>query len=413
MVSRGSWLAVLAVVATACQCGGHLRQEDRCLIDPSLCDAGVGPVVDAGAPDAGALDAGPGPDAGHVCMFGSITGRVCAPDQQTWVNGATVTLDGTDCNGLPVHASTTSGSDGSFRLDDLPPGQWTVHAELGQFKQDTPVTVVAAKTTAIPDNQLCVAQKTVKLAVVTGTADKIENLLSALNLTYTTYAGDPASFGQGAAPFLSSLAAMKQYDMIFFDCGAAKLSGVSTIDFGANAAAIQQNLRDYVAQGGSVYASDWALLFTVYSAPGAFSFLTNGGGAVANPFNANLLMGYAPQTVIAQVTDPGLATFLGKGEVTITFPNQSGAYSAHWGLLQSIDPTATVLVQASTVQTCTTADTKCQAPGVNATSIPLAVELRLAGTGVRKGHVVYTAFHNIAQSTDDVSKILKYLILHL
>ena len=57
-----------------------------------------------------------------------------------------------------------------------------------------------------------------------------------------------------------------------------------------------------VAQGGSLYASDWALLFSVYADPGALDFLLNGCGTVANPQTTNKLMGYAPQTVTAAVT---------------------------------------------------------------------------------------------------------------
>ena len=56
---------------------------------------------------------------------------------------------------------------------------------------------------------------------------------------------------------------------------------------------------------------------------------------VNTPFDAKALSGYAPQTVTAQVNDPGLAQFLGKTSLNISFPKQSGANSLHWGLLAS------------------------------------------------------------------------------
>jgi hypothetical protein len=205
---------------------------------------------------------------------------------------------------------------------------------------------------------------------------------------------------------------MKTYDIIFFDCAAAKASN-SIIDLGSQGGQIHQNLKDYVAQGGSVYASDWALVFPYYAAPGALEFLTNGGQAVSTPFATKYLMGYAPQTVSATVADPDLATFLGKSTVSIDFPKQSGASSLHWGLMQNVGPGAQVLVQAATVQACETMDTGCTSAGMTVTSIPLAVQMKMTPSDQHGGRVVYTSFHNIAQSGSDVAQILKYLVLHL
>jgi hypothetical protein len=72
-----------------------------------------------------------------------------------------------------------------------------------------------------------------------------------------------------------------------------------------------------------------------------------------------------------------------------------------------------VLVQAATVQACETTDTSCTSAGMTVTSIPLAAQIKMTPADQRGGRVVYTSFHNIAQSGDDVAQILKYLILHL
>jgi hypothetical protein len=395
-------LVPLLLTLTGCNCGHKLVSiPDTCENDPSQCPK----PITVNAPDGGFPE--------NTCTnTGTVTGRVCATDQHTWVNGASVTLDAKDCNGADVQLTASSNGDGMFELDGVPPGHWTVHAMLGSFTQDTPVDVTANQTTAIPDSQLCVAQGAVKIAVVTGAGDKIETLLSNLSLQYTLYQGSGTGWASSGEPFLLSLDAMKAFDIIFFDCAAAK-SGSGTIDLGSQGNQIHQNLLDYVAQGGSVYASDWALVFPYYAAPGSLDFLMNGGGAVSTPFSTQRLMGYAPQTVSATIADADLATFLGKSTVSIDFPKQSGASSLHWGLMQNVGAGAQVLVQAPMVVSCSTVDTTCSNPGMTVTSIPLAVEVKVTPAQERGGKVVYTSFHNIAQSGDDVAQILKYLVLHL
>lgn len=400
------WLVVVGLVAPGCNCGrSKLAETADCANDPSLCPVDGGTVDVPAASDGGSTVEIPG-----TCDTGAVTGRVCAPDQQTRVNGAAVSVDATDCNGNPVHVQTTSAADGSFELDGVPTGQVTVHAALGAFQQDTAVSVSANQTTAIPDNQLCVAQKTVRIAVVTGPGDQIENLLQTLQLQFTTYAADSASYASSAKPFLLNLQQMEQYDLIFIDCGAAHTNGQD--DFGSSASQIEQNLAAYVANGGSLYASDWALLFALYAHPGSLDFLTRTGSAVTDPLYTHDLMGYAPQTVSATIADPQLAQFLGKGQVSVNFPKQTGVSSLHWGLMQSVDPAAHVLVSAPSVQVCD-GTTQCSSSGGSATNVPLAVELKVTAAGTRGGNIVYTSFHNIAQSGNDVAQILKYLVLHL
>jgi hypothetical protein len=395
MVRSSSLLLVVAALfASGCVCGDRkLTQVDPCVENPGSCDdAGVDAGIDAGTPS-------------NCTDQGSVTGKVCAPDQATWVNGATVFVDATDCNGQSIHIETTSSADGSFTLRSVPPGDWTVHAVLGSFTQDTAVTVHANAPTAIPDNQLCVAQKAVRIAVVTGAGDKIENLLDTLKLTYTLYGGDSSTWTSQAAPFLADLNEMKKYDLIFVDCAAAKTSG-TTIDLGTESSTIEANLHAYVLQGGSVYSSDWALLFTLAASPSSFNYATQSGSGVTNPLDAKQLMGFAPQTVTADVQDPALALFLGKNSLDIAFPAQSG----HWGLLASA-PGAQVLVSANAVDTCP--DTSCKSAGAKRNNVPVAVRARLLPPGVKGGNVVYTSFHNVAQVGDDVSQVLKYLVLNL
>ncbi len=341
---------------------------------------------------------------------GAVTGRVCATDGVTWVNGASVTLAAVDCRLAGVVRTATTAADGSFRLDGVPPGSWTMKAQSGSFTRETPVTVRAGETTAVPDDGFCLMQGPVKIAVVTGSGDKIENLLDQLQLQYTLIRGDGTHWDSTGAPFLGDLGRMKEFNLIFVDCAAAHAAGSTTVDFGAGAALIEANLRDYALGGGSLYASDWALLFADYAAPGAFSFATQSGDDVANPVDTHQLMGFAPQTLQATVTDPSLAAFLGKSSLSIKFPNQQGAVSSHWGLINAVS-NGELLVRADGVQTC--ADASCFSPGPTRDGVPLFVWAHVLPPEAHGGNVVYTSFHNIAQSGGDVGQLLKYLVLHL
>jgi hypothetical protein len=325
------------------------------------------------------------------------------------VNGAEVVIEATDCDGSDFPVKAVTDENGYFTLNDVPVGAWNVRAELGQFTQDIQVTVTADTTNTLKEDELCVAQKDVKIAVITGMGDKIEDLLDSLSLTYTTYSGKDQWSAQGE-PFLRDLAAMKQFDIIFVNCGAARnTQGGSNINLGNKAAQIQANLRDYVQAGGSLYASDWSLLFAYSVDSTKIEFATRTGAAIANGIKTNEFMGYAPQNVTTQITEPALSAFLGKSSVNINFPQSS---STHWGLMENIATDVGVLVNAPSVKLCGASNSNCDA-GLSATNIPFAVRYKLTPPGERGGWVTYTSFHNQAQTGDDVANILKFLILHL
>jgi hypothetical protein len=372
-------LLASALLIAFCGCGRTAPTEEvLCLAEPQRCAACAG--------------------------NGTISGRVCAPDGKTWVNGATVSVEALDCAGATVTLTAQSGADGWFTLDGVPAGTWTVHATLGAFWEDAQATVKPGVTTQIATSALCVAQRDVKIAVVSGTGDKIETVLDSLRLHYTLVHGTQAAWAAEAAPFLSDLERMKQFDFIVIDC-AAGYAGSYQIDLGAQADVIGRNLHDYVLAGGALYASDWGLVFASYAAPGSLDFVTRDPTPIASPLDATQLMGFAPQTVTAAIVDPALRAFLGKDSISIKFPRQSNAVALHWGLMSG-SPGATVLASADAVQTC--GESTCGTAGPTRDGVPLLVRVK-----VGDGSVVYSSFHNIAQSGADVAQLLKYVMLSL
>ncbi len=295
-----------------------------------------------------------------------------------------------------------SKADGSFLLADVPPGTWKLETSLGSFAHTSAVTVEAGKKTRIPDDQACF--DSVNAAVVLGRGDHIESLLGNLKLKVTTFDGTSAGYASSALPLLKDVDALKKFDIVFIDCAAGNSSG--QIDLGD--AAVPQALHDYVAQGGSLYASDWAFLFLEQAFPDKFAFDVGSGAAPSSPFDTQNLLGYGGQDVSATVGDAKLAAFLGKPNVTVSFPKRT----YHWGLMQDAPPGVDVLI-AGNAQMCAPGDRYCDQPAGTATNIPLAVMFHAGPDGKKGGNVVYTSFHNVEQSSTDVEQILKYLVFQL
>ncbi|MFO0728301.1 MAG: carboxypeptidase-like regulatory domain-containing protein [Myxococcota bacterium] len=351
-------------------------------------------------------------DAGQSCgSISSVTGRVCSPEARDWVPGATITLTAQDCHGMPMVLTATSGVAGWFEIDAVPPGTWQVNVRAGAFSQTYTVTVPQNGQVVIPSDQLCVRGDTVRVAVVTGFGDHIETLLTNLGIHADTFDGN-TNYATGAEPFLSDLTALRRYDLIFIDCGAAVTS--YTADLGTHAAQITDNLRQYVMGGGSLYASDWAVTFLARAFPQMVVPELRTVTSVSFPFQTTELAGYAPQTINAPIRDAALAQAVGAQMVSITFPDASGARSANWGLLDLSHTQADVLVEGSAT-TCAMGTTVCNGatspgPAVNA---PLAVRFKLTPANMQGGNVYYTAFHNIAQTGNGVSDILRWIVFHL
>jgi hypothetical protein len=380
-------------------------------------DAATGSHHDAGLPDngydGGVPDGGGNgpPHNGEMCGIGTVTGVICAPDVNTLVAGAKVEVKGT-CQGQAFDVTTTTNSQGQFSLQ-VPAGTWTLTATAGSFTQTFSITVAPGGTTTIPTNQLCFNSTASKLAVITGEGDHIETLLTDVGFTYTTYNGTQSGWSGpgGGESLLLNFSEMQQYNVIFIDCAAGRVvgsdGGYAELNFGANTATITTNLQNFVAQGGSLYASDWAFMFVSLIASNEIQWLSSVHN-VNMPFDTYDLMGYAPQMLTGNVVDQGLSQYLNATTVNINFPNNSSAHALHWGLMSSVGAPAVVLISGN-VQQCGN-PTACTQAGATLNDIPLAALIPASnGSGV----VEYTSFHNIDQTTTDVENILKYLIFKL
>jgi hypothetical protein len=167
---------------------------------------------------------------------------------------------------------------------------------------------------------------------------------------------------------LRNLTRLKDFDVIFLTCAAT------------NAQDIPQNtaLRQFVEQGGILYASDWRL----DALRGAFPEYYN---------QEAMKPGRAGQNVVAQVKDPGLAEALGLKEVTLHFESPGWKPAA-------FQRDKVTLGLEGTYQSENFGEVR---------DAPLLVKFP-----VGKGLVIFTSFHNNKQLTNITEKLLNYLVFH-
>lgn len=316
------------------------------------------------------------PPGQEECDYGDITGYVCAPNGTLAIGGAHVWTQTFDCKGNPFFIDTFSDELGNFVLKGVPAGQTKVFVEKGSFKTEYVVTVPPGGSVHAPDvvQDACFEQDQVEIAVVTGEWDSIEQILSQLGVTYDLYDGKNNT--NEAIQLLTDLPKMSKYDIIFFDCGA---DHHSILTF--NTSLIVQNLGAFVANGGSIYASDWAFVYAEWPWPGAIDFF---GGDMNNGAPKVGQKGTVPATVI----DGGLAAVLGKTSVAINY-NLSA-----WVVIASAPFSTTVHITGNVP--------------LAGNKSPLMVSHNPGG-----GKVLYTTFHNESQPTQDMIDVLNHMVFEL
>jgi hypothetical protein len=299
--------------------------------------------VACGPPHRGDDGNGSGSGSGLNCpSCATINGRVWAPKwapgnvpagQEIPIFGALVYVSATRPQPIPDHVycescvDTPDGSvatdhDGSFSLT-VPPGHYWVVIQKGQFRLEQEMdlvqgtTTLAPNATTLPDKQDGANGAWIpKIAIAYGNYDAVGDILgkigigsmsgdknphtsgvdpgdSSAEITFYTY----SSTGPGSVNYLvSNVDEMRKYHIIFFPCS------TEVDDTLLSNQTVLKNIRQFVAEGGKLYVTDWA----GETADNAFPpQLTLGDGGFGGGIDA--VGTYDPIALTGTLTTPGTA----------------------------------------------------------------------------------------------------------
>lgn len=358
-----------------------------------------------------------------VLKTGKLSGKVMSQNGSKPIGGASVfTFD----DKYKIYY-TTSDADGNFTLE-APVGDHTIHIQTGDgsnFRTQISATVKNNETVNLNASQTKLNQ-VAKIAYVKGSYDKIEDIIQTLGYTATEITNTD----------LANINSIAQYDIIFLNCGSRNHTVNQSLF-----PAIDANLATFVANGGSIYASDWDVAYLVGGTNNTTS-CAPAGGFVPDAKLCSTNTG-SSGIVPATVSNAGLATALGFNTLNIDF--DLGAWQkiinydpAYWEVLVKTPANEALMIRtnhfaATGIPTTpignapnTAFTTVCiTLPGniqislsVPTVTVPFLVALGATvgpcSGSANSGYIYYTSFHNHATGNiGNAGVILQYVILNL
>jgi Carboxypeptidase regulatory-like domain len=293
---------------------------------------------------------------------------------------------------------TKSDKNGDFSLP-VAAGTYQLIIQTGGgnvFKTTVSCTATANQNTALTYSQTKLNQVG-NMAYIAGTWDKIETIIN-------------DSLGYMAVPItvadLDSTSTLETYDVIFMNCGALNTDHMDSLRYA--------NLNWFMQNGGSIYASDYAVEFLTgdgyyrqansstqwafrnsnHTASGLQVLSTCStadlGGFIQDSSLCTSKIGSSGIIANAHISDANLVVLLGKDSIDIDYNLGS------WERIGLLDAPFTSIINDPM------------------TNEPLAATTDFNGN-YPGGKIFYTTFHNEAQGviSSDVQNILQYFILNL
>ena len=331
------------------------------------------------------------PDAPPVDVgTGAVAGRVCDTDGVDWLENALVYSNLVDNTGRFYDLrSTLTDADGRWVLEDMPAGYNNlIYVQKGDEIIDyIEVDVFKNERVELPEPD-CFDTKIQEVAVVTGDFDDFSLVLDSLGID--SYELINGKIGDELMDFLLNPGEMSQFDMIVFNGGHIEQGIIYDVEDPSNAvpAEIRSNIMNYVAAGGSVYATDWAYDVVEQIWPDRLDFL----GTDQVPDDAQRGV---TQAVDASVANQVLAEFLGEDRLSIQYDLPV------WPLIEKADALTSVHLLGNPIY-------RWQDAEYTLSSSPLLVSFSGGG-----GKVIYSTFRYSANLDDQMSKLMQYIMFEL
>ena len=362
-----------------------------------------------------------------VPPLGKITGKIVAANNTTPISAATVFTN----NGGQLYI-THADQNGVFTLE-APAGNRHLTIQSGDgsmFRTEMDVVVKENQTTAIASQPVSLTQ-VATLAYIPGVYDKIENILvDSLGYTATAITWHT----------LDTLSTIAAYDAIFINC-------TSTSDMPADRVLSDQNLADYVANGGSLYLSDWAVGYLVGTATSSSDLCSihPTGGFIADSLLCTRKTGDVGSIMNTNITSASLQAYLNQTTINEIYYNL-GAWEQinyadpnFWETLVADQTGQALLIRTNlytnpsvgTFHTGSNAnnenslicamDNSGQHITLSVKNADVALYLAAGATNgscdntLGNGRIYFTTFHNEPNGViaPDIKNILSYVILNL
>jgi hypothetical protein len=335
------------------------------LVVANGCDCGLEPLQQIPDPPPEPVD--PEPETGR----GGVQGRVCAADGETWLAGARVFVQPAGTEELIEDFSL---DDGRWQLGNIPEGDQVVHIEKGSFSTQKVVTIVANSVVTIPEDA-CELDRAPRIAVVRGSQyDNVEAVLNELGVEAEAI---EAFEDNWAEQLLNNDDGLANYDILFLNCRSEEEPFVSRPD-------MQQRLRDFVAAGGSLHASDQAYDLIEAAFPDKIDFL--GDDSVRGDADLGASVDALPAAVLSSELAAQLSA--------TTVPLKYGL--ATWSVMTSVDDGVDIYLEAD-------------APLLGDDTFENAPQI--VGFNHGLGRVVYSSFHQepgIGALQEQVLKLIMF-----
>jgi hypothetical protein len=353
----------------------------------------------------------------------TIIGKVVAANMQTPISRALVFV-----NTASNTYMTYTNQDGEFELG-VPAGELELRIQTGRGNHfRTVVTVNLQPNQTLVLNESLKLNQTATFAYLAGNYDKIEAILRD-SLGYQATPLYPTDF--------QNLASLARFDAIFLNCGAMNVLPSSLTDV---------LLAQYVALGGSVYASDFSMSFLDGSTNTLPCPMPRDYGFIPDSTVCSKRNGVPSFITGASIASNDLGLFLNKTNIDLVY-NLNGwekiqfVDENYWEVLVRDSSQEALLIRTNQFEnpfggspnvTVGTSDstqvTICHQTGLNNQTVTLTVNASSLQSHLEHGDTVgacnnpnnsgwvyFTTFHNEhnGRINSDTRKILEYMILNL